>query len=321
VRLSRLRVFLLPVCLFALVFVQQMIGQAATPGPVRAYFPFIGTSPPTSTATPTPITTPTPTATPVPASGYVHGTVGFDYSFPACGMPAPTTSSLGTRFSFAVVGVNDGRAFTLNPCLASEFQNAAAVVPLVSFYININAPIGSTAGNGLDGPRGHCASTDYGCQSYNYGYNAAQDAHTRAATTLGSSTVAGRVWWLDVEMANSWWGLDDHRCDSNCNDQVLQGAIDYVHQIGQMVGAYSISSMWTQSGPLQVATAMSGAQSALILWSQIAGGYLPGVPAWVSGAANLTTAPGKCSSTSFTGGAVWLAQVPSPNYYDEDYAC
>jgi hypothetical protein len=299
-KLARLRLFLILVPLGGLLLGSWEAGQAAqTTSQVRAYLPLVYN----------------------PA--YTHGTVGFDYSFPGCSTPvAPTRSSLGTPYSFAVVGVNGGKPFTQNSCLASEFQSAAVTVPLVSFYINISAPIGSTAGNGMNGPKGQCSSTDYMCQSYNFGYNAAQDAYSRAATTLGTSTVAGRVWWLDVETANSWWGLDNGNCTLTCNDQVLQGAIDYFHQGGMTVGAYSISSMWALAQAMHTAVAMSGVASAIRLWTQIAGGgYQPGVPAWTSGASSLSTAPTFCSSTSFTGGPVWLVQRPLNNYYDEDYAC
>jgi hypothetical protein len=305
-------VFLLSFLLAATLIVRQLTDRAAAGGSIRAYLPLIAVSAPLPPATPTPI----------PTSLYVHGSVGFDYSFPACSTPvAPRTSSLGTPYGFAIVGVNDGRPFTQNPCLVAEFQSAASTIPLVSFYINISAPLGSSASNGMNGPKGPCSSTDYLCQSYNFGYNAAQYAYSFAAGQLGTSTVAGRVWWLDVETANSWWGLDNGNCSSSCNDQVLQGAIDYFHQNGLTVGSYSVSTMWAQSGPMPQAAGMAGKQAAAILWSQIAGGYRPGVPEWVADASGLSAAPRLCSSTSFTGGPVWLVQELSANYYDEDYAC
>src|SRR5262245_44168395 len=129
--LARLRLFLLPALLGGLLLGQGVTGQAAqTTSSTRTYLPLV----------------PNGASLSYP-DVYAHGSVGFDYSFPGCSTPvAPTTSSLGTSYSFAVVGVNDGKPFTQNPCLASEFQSAAATVPLVSFYINISAPIGSTAG-------------------------------------------------------------------------------------------------------------------------------------------------------------------------------
>jgi hypothetical protein len=296
----------LPALLGGLLLGQWVTGQAAqTTSSIRAYLPLV----------------PNGASLSYP-DVYAHGSVGFDYSFPGCGNSAPTTSSLGTRYSFGIVGINDGRPFTQNPCLATEFWNAATVVPLVSFYINISAPVPPPPTPAMNGPKGACSSTDYVCQSYNFGYNAAQDAYSRAATTLGASTVVGRVWWLDVETANSWWGVDNGNCSSSCNDQVLQGAIDYFHQGGMTVGAYSISSMWAQAQAMHTAVAMSGVASPIRLWTQIANkSYQPGIPAWTSGASSLSTAPSFCSSTSFTGGPVWLVQEPLNNYYDEDYAC
>src|SRR5205823_13853627 len=40
---------------------------------------------------------------------------GFDISFPQCGEPEPASPA------FSVVGVNGGRAFTGNPCLARQY--------------------------------------------------------------------------------------------------------------------------------------------------------------------------------------------------------
>src|SRR5207248_678937 len=127
-----------------------------------------------------------------------HGTVGYDVSFPGCGTSVPANSSIGTLYKFAIVGINGGRAFYYNSCLQSEFQAALGQVPLVSFYININGPFGIYDYEGNNGPRGQCSVGDNACVSYNFGYNAAQDAKNYAANTIGSAA-AGRVYWLDVE--------------------------------------------------------------------------------------------------------------------------
>ena len=63
---------------------------------------------------------------------------GYDVSYPQC------STSLPTRPGFGVVGVNDGRAYTANPCLATQYRWAAgatsAVQPHVSFYVNTGNP-------------------------------------------------------------------------------------------------------------------------------------------------------------------------------------
>src|SRR6185312_10468487 len=75
---------------------------------------------------------PSATTRPAPAAQ------GFDISFPQCGSPEPAPSA------FAVVGVNGGRAFTANPCLARQYVwaigAASPVQPRVAFYMNTGNP-------------------------------------------------------------------------------------------------------------------------------------------------------------------------------------
>jgi len=313
----------IPLLVVAMAIGQWAASSSSASSASQIYLPLIFNAEPTPTTTPTltptltptPTFTPTPTATSVGTKVYVRGTVGYDISFPGCGATVSSTSSIGTPYQFAIVGVNDGRAFTQNPCLASEFQAATGLVPLVSFYMNINGPFGTYAYEGQNGPKGQCSPTDNVCLSYNFGYNAAQFATEYAVNKIGSAA-ANRLYWLDVETANSWWS------DPTLNDQVLQGAIDYFHQNGLTVGIYSILSMYNQTSPVLVPAAMAGFQSAALAGPLIAGnGYQPGVPEWISGASDLNRAPGFCSTPSFTGGPLWLVQRPWNNPWDENYAC
>ena len=48
-----------------------------------------------------------------PSVGVADG-VGYDVSYPQCGRPLPAGPA------FAIVGVNGGRPFSANPCLAEE---------------------------------------------------------------------------------------------------------------------------------------------------------------------------------------------------------
>lgn len=260
---------------------------------------------------------------PLNVDPYAHGSVGYDISFPACGdPPPPPTSSNGAPYRFAVVGVNGGRAFETNPCFAAEYASAVGQGLLVSFYMNINAPIGSTAANGDNGPKGACAPGDDVCLSYNYGFNAASYAYSSANAAVGYGGVVGRVWWLDVETANSWW-TDQNPPPPNAaylDDQVVQGAIDVFHQNGVAVGSYSIATMWQERAIALIAGAM-GHLAPPVLRPQILGSFQPHVPEWVSGAADLLGAPLLCGAPSFTAGPIWLTQRPMDNYYDEDYAC
>ena len=201
-------------------------------------------------------------------------------------MPVPGSSTQSK--SFGVVGINDGSAFTHNPCLASQLHSS----PLLSAYINLNAPPrGDPAA--LSGPGGRCAAGDTGRMAYNYGYNAALDAF---AYGIGVG-VNSSVWWIDIETGNVW--------DTNAynNSRTIQGALDALGASGVVGGIYST----------------------YLQFPEIAGGYAPGVPIWVpysdparySMDAYCTTA-----SLGFAGGTPWLVQYQSPSSpIDLDYAC
>ena len=212
---------------------------------------------------------------------YLPAENGNDVSFPQCGGPLPSGAQFG------IVGVNDGKAFTHDPCLGDLVRWAG---PGGTAYININAPNGS--GQGLDGPAGRCTGNNTGCMAYNYGFNAAIDAFDYGS----SQGVASGVWWIDVETANSW--------DSSTfnNDQTIQGAIDALTAKGVIAGLYSTSYQW----------------------GIIAGAYAPRVPEWVPTGADFDTARSFCDGThSFgAGGIPWLTQYGTAgNAFDQDYVC
>jgi hypothetical protein len=229
-------------------------------------------------------------STTVWASGIYGSARGYDISYPQCQRAYPRAP-----YGFALVGVNGGKAFTRNPCLAAQFawaRGASNAAP--ALYMNINSPGGASAKYGNNGPMGACAKNDAGCQAYNYGFNAAQDAF-RYATAQGATSAN---WWLDVETTNSW------SPDTSLNAQVVQGAIEF--WIGQRVtiGVYSTASQW----------------------DKITGGFVPNtgaqsnLPLWVAGA-NRLMAPAYCvGGGSFGGGAVSLVQYANGEYMS-DYAC
>jgi hypothetical protein len=221
--------------------------------------------------------------TPDPSSGeepYPSGSVGYDISWPQCGSPLP-----GPPFTAAVVGVNNGSAFTSNPCLGDEARWAGSQL---SLYINLNSPVGTTPAS-MSGPAGSCNAADLGCRSYNWGWNAAGASQGTAARTGARSD----MWWLDVETGNFWTG------DTNANALVIKGAIDELHSNQLTVAAYSTSFQW----------------------GRIAGGYRPGIPDWVATGVGLSNPSGWCSPDhGFTGGPTWLVQG-GLNGLDGDYAC
>ena len=194
---------------------------------------------------------------------------GADVSYPQCSLlPADGPGA------FAIIGVNGGKAFTTNKCLAQEVAWAKSFGVPVTFYMNLNYPLGSTASQGLSSTKyGSCQHADKACQALNYGYNAAAYAVSQAGGPSVSST-----WWLDIETANSW------SPQVNLNVDVIQGALAYFADQSITAGVYSTTSMWTK----------------------IAGSYNPALPNWA-----LPSAGAACDKPIFPAGSVWVLQVSS----------
>lgn len=222
-------------------------------------------------------------STPASADGiFPPGSTGLDISWPSCGLPLPAA-----RPPFAIIGATGGKAFTQNPCLATQYVWAARGGIIPSLYVNLKSPVGSNADQALVGPRGACAAVDQACLAYNFGYNTAKHAVAYAA----SQRAPAASWWLDVETESSWSD------DVSMNAIVIAAAIDYLQAQGAVVGIYSTQSQWRE----------------------IAGGYMPGLPVWVAMAPTAASAPTYCTR-AFGGGQVWLVQYLS-GFDDIDYAC
>ena len=212
---------------------------------------------------------------------YPSGSVGYDISWPQCGNGYP-----GAEHAVGIVGVNDGHAFSTNPCLADEVRWAG---PAHGLYMNLNSPSGSSNSAGGSGPAGNCAPSDTYCWSYNYGYAAAL-ASVRTAAGQGAMA---QQWWLDVETGNYWTG------DTGANARVIQGATDALHSQGLTVGVYST--------PYQ--------------WGEITGGARFGIPVWVATGIAMSDPGSWCvPAHSFNGGNVWMVQFGLDGF-DGDYAC
>jgi hypothetical protein len=239
-----------------------------------------------------------PPPSPPPSSGttrYPSGSTGYDISWPQCGQSYPAKP-----YTVAIVGVNDGQAFSTNPCLGSEASWAGSAKNL---YININSP-SSVDDTDQSGPAGRCAPGDNGCLAYNYGYNAAANSVAMAA----NQGVGAPTWWLDVETAGSCAsqfptnGTGYWSCDSSLNARTIQGAIDALRHSGVTAGDYSTSYQW----------------------GVITGGYAPsgsGVPNWIAGADPSQTSSWCSGSHDFGGGQPWIIQLATSGQYDRDQAC
>jgi hypothetical protein len=247
-------------------------------------------SPPTTTPPPPPPPPPPPDSGP---TTYPSRAAGFDISWPQCGSSYPPSSAV------AVVGVNDGRPFSDNPCLQSEAAWAAGGREL---YINLNSPSAVDSSDSA-GPWGRCASNDVHCLAYTYGWNAAVSSYDVAAR----QGVRAKTWWLDVEVVgrcasqfptagNGYWS-----CDKGLNMATVQGALDALRQRNLVAGIYSTSYQYDQ-----------------IAGSTTPNGGVP--PNWLAGASP-SNPVGWCSgSHNFAGGPAWLLQF-SPNPWDRDQAC
>jgi hypothetical protein len=140
-----------------------------------------------------------------------HGT---DISYPQCERDLPVDRH------FAIVGVNGGRPFTPNPCLAKQWQWADAH-GAAAVYVNV------ANGGSFD----DTGSYVFGLQTIDY---ALQYARSQGVADLPFV-------WLDVETLNRW-----NKTNTIVNAHVIRGAIDRLHQNGIAAGVYSTAYQWSR---------------------------------------------------------------------------
>jgi hypothetical protein len=164
--------------------------------------------------------------------------VGVDVSYPQCGGPLPTGQA------FAIVGVNGGSAATTNPCLATllewaEQSTGGTVHDDVQLYVNTGNPAGGDLWPRAGSNRyGDCDGSNSRACAYQYGWDRAHDD----ATGRGVSNPEQYMWWLDVEIANTWDYTEGSR---HRNAAVLEGMTEYFTSIGSRgVGLYSTRYQW-----------------------------------------------------------------------------
>ncbi len=248
---------------------------------------------------------------PAGASSTVPATsVGFDVSFPQC------TSSLPVAPGLAVVGVNNGKNFTVNKCLAKELlwaKTATNAAP--AFYVNSGnpGPVNDAAWPTNQALPKICHGANTAACSYDYGWNAARASYGAAVAAEGADGSASPTadakaanWWLDVETANPWEAritINGATTLAYTNDQAsVLGMADFLTSMGvKSVGVYTASSMWRAIMGLQV-TAFSA------------------YSLWIPGPGSLTSAVAQCAIPSFLGGRTGMVQYPSLGL-DGDYLC
>lgn len=159
-------------------------------------------------ASPAPSAAPDPTGT--PHATELSNFWGADISFPQCAAGPPGGLPLG----FVIVGLNDGRPFTTNPCLAEQLSFARGRTGF-AVYANIDAP--------------------YAGDPASYGQQVGQDLLSRLAT----AGLHPPVLWLDVEVANHW-------STPAVNVAVIRAAVAALAAGGVRAGIYSSPPMWAQ---------------------------------------------------------------------------
>jgi hypothetical protein len=243
---------------------------------------------------------------------------GRDISFPQCGEPFPLV-----RVSrFGIVGVNGGKAFSANPCLAEQLRWAKRLVEAPAFYANTGNPGPERSRHwplGQTSPQ-RCSPAQpdsFGC-SYDYGWNAAE--HSFALAAAASREVNGvspadarhRVahvdWWLDVEILNSWQTLDRGRTRAAQlrDTATLLGAVNALWDAGvHRVGIYSTRYQWNL---------VTGGPAVHRDWFRAN-------PVWLAGFEGHEHAHAGCDRAGFTGGPVLLTQYLGDDGFDANVRC
>lgn len=125
----------------------------------------------------------------------------FDFSFPQCDY----LDLLPKDKSHIILGLNGGRPFTENRCLAQ----LGAMYEEYGVYVNTSYPGGDVAIPIEYTPVPCPVAVDpLYCKAYERGYVAGQ----YSVDLANRNGIKTRLWWIDVELANSWNGnVHEHR--------------------------------------------------------------------------------------------------------------
>jgi hypothetical protein len=223
---------------------------------------------------------------------------GADVSYPQCGKPLPTAQA------FAIVGVNSGTTVGTNPCLAGELAWASGSTggtaqDRVQVYVNTGNPQGAGSWPQSGSNRyGDCTGSNSRPCAFQYGWERARDD----ATIRGISHPEQYMWWLDVELANSW---DYSAGGGTRNAAVLEGMTEYFTSINSRgVGLYSTRYQWGRI----IGNGVSSTSN------------LNGLANWRPGASSLQGAQANCGVAPLTpGGTIEMTQYTTD--FDYNYSC
>jgi hypothetical protein len=284
--------------------------------------------------------------------------LGNDISWPQCGKPYPKGQAFGIVGVNGGKTTNTNPCLADQLRWAAGSTAAIASQPKVQVYVNTANPGEvlqqyavttwptnnvdprgrTTLGNEntlLNNPYGICATTegayngytnDMAC-SWQYGWNRAVEAvdarfkpAARSAIASGVKGItenpADYIWWLDVETMNSWQGENDAEGTPGLTEKRARNTATleamksfFASENAVKVGLYSTGYQWGRI----VGGNLSGA---------ITGQNLSGLDSWLAGAANLSDAQKRCTTSAplTQGGKVTLVQYIAKNV-DYNYAC
>lgn len=238
-----------------------------------------------------------------PATAATVRPKGYDVSYPQCTGPLPVGGDFG------VIGVDGGRPFDPNPCLAEQIGWARGMAR-PQYYANTANPGPRLSAHWPIGQRWPrpCTSArpDSTDCAFDYGFDVAKSSFARAraaARAVGGRDVADSVWWLDVELHNTWESLEYGESPTYLRNDtaMLAGMVRLLHKRGvRTVGVYSTAHQWLR---------ITG------------GARLDRAPVWYAGTGTLRTARSRCGPAySFTGGPVRMTQYLQ-NGFDRDLRC
>lgn len=278
-----------------------------------------------------------------PSSASASVPIGNDISWPQCGATFPSGQAYG------IVGINDGRPNTLNPCLApsapypndsqSELSwalgtsSGASTQPRASLYVNTADPGNASTGvlqadwpTSGSTPYGTCTTTTVTTKSgpktagadspacaWEYGdQKAAQDAAWLRTAAQAVDAQSPPVTAPATPSGYPWW------LDVETGNSWQKGATGLAMNLAVLQGIVS--------GLSAAGAGSVGVYSTSYQWGVITGGTTSStatvgqLPTWIPGAGTLAGAETVCSGASFTAGPVTLAQFPS-GAFDGDLSC
>jgi putative cell wall-binding protein len=275
--------------------------------------------------------------------------VGNDISFPQCG------SSFPTGQAFGIVGVNDGRPDTLDPCLGPPVSGTSST-PQPSYakselYWAVSTSTGKSAqakasvyvntadpGNVFTGtlvadwptsgstPYGTCTTTTVTTSS---GPQTAGQNSPACAWEYGSKKAAQDISWLEgaAQAINAQSPPVAVPATAGGYPWWLDVEIANTWKSGASGQKMNVAVLQGIVMGLEAGGAPSvGVYSTSYMWGVITGGTSTATPSigslatWVPGAANEASALTTCAGPSFTAGPVDLAQFPSGSF-DGDLPC